>query len=126
MSNEFKIGPEVWHETWKGWALVVTILLATAGVCYGVSPWFIQQETMNTRGSLSYISTHKGILRQLKTSYDAIEARINSTPDTEDNRILRTGLRNQQRSIILQMRQEADLIPRDVPSDIQDILHATP
>lgn len=126
MRKEYMIDTDTVHETWKGWALLVPIVLATAGVFYWTAPWFMRQETANTRGSLSYISTHQGILRQLKTSYDAIEARLADTPNVPANAELRAGLRNQQRSVLLQMRQEADLIPHEVPADIQDVLHSTP
>ena len=82
---------------------------------YGVQPWFMRQENTNTRASFSYISTHQGILRQLKASYDGVSARMVETPNVD-------GLRAQQRSIVLQMRQEADLIPNEVPADIRDFL----
>jgi hypothetical protein len=122
MSEDLEINHKVWAEYWKAWALGVGLILATMAVIYGVQPWFIRQENTNVRASFSYVSTHQGILRQLKTSYDGVTYRVTDTPNDDSHQPHLQGLRSQQRSIILQMRQEADLIPNDVPSDIRDFL----
>jgi hypothetical protein len=120
MSNDFEINHKVWAESWKAWVLIIGLIIATAAVCYGVQPWFLQQENANVRASLSYINTHQGILRQLKTSYDGVDVRLGEVGD--GGTVQSHGLTNQQRSILVQMRQEADLIPNNVPADIRDFL----
>lgn len=111
-----------WQQSWFLWSLVVGMTLATCAVLYSVQPWFTARETENTRSSLSYVSTHQGILRQFKTAYDGVNTRIAETPDDAEHQELRAALATQRRSLVLQMRQEADLIPHDVPSDVREVL----
>lgn len=118
-NDNFSVTADVLAESWKAWVLIVGLILATVAVCYGVQPWFLRQENANVRTSFSYISTHQGILRQLKTSYDGVDVRLY---EVGDGGTIRQDLTRQQRSILVQMRQEADLIPNDVPADIRDFL----
>lgn len=122
MSDSYEIDHKVWAESWKTWALVVLIILATMAVFYGFQPSFLQMENSNIRASQSYITTHQGVLRQLKTSYDGVNTRLADSPNDDSHQPHIQGLRDQQRSIIAQMRLEADLIPGNVPADIRDFL----
>lgn len=122
MSDNFEINSSVWAETWKAWALGILLLLATVAVVYAVQPSFLYMENQNIRASQGYITTQQSALRQYKTSYDVVSTRLAETPDDESHRLHRRGLQDQQRSIILQMRQSADLIPGNVPPDIRDFL----
>lgn len=123
MNNETNDHVKAVGYSWWYWSLAIGMILATMAVFTGVEPWFINRQNITTRASLSYISTHQGILRQLKTSYDGIATRLADVPNDAEHAELRRGLVNQQRSILLQMRQEADTIPRDVPDDIRSILN---
>jgi hypothetical protein len=110
---------KLWRETWFQWALWISIALATLAVIYGVSPWFTNMDTRNTRQTIGYVTAHQSALRTMKASYDALAVRIAETPEDE----LRQTLLTQQRGLVVQMRQEADLLnPGDVPQDIRPIV----
>ena len=123
MNNETNDHVKAVGYSWWYWSLAIGIILATMVVFTGVEPLFLERQNTNTRASLSYISTHQGILRQLKASYDSIATRLADVPNDDEHAELRRGLVNQRRSILLQIRQEADTIPRDVPDDIRSVLN---
>lgn len=117
-----------------GWFFYVIIVVAIGGVLftgihYLVMPYFIHQETKIVRASNSYITAQQEALRSFKADYDKIELyklntaanKANHKTTVEDDNLL-AGYSNQQEGIILQMKQLAQLIPDNVPPDIQTLI----
>lgn len=121
----YEINHRVWGEAWKTWALCMGLTIATGVVMYVVQPSFLHMENASVRASQSYITTQQGLLRQFKASYDGLDTRLAETPNDESHLPQRRALQNQQRAIVLQMRQAADLIPGHVPDDIREFLSST-
>ncbi len=115
-----------WFVRW--WLLLLVLGVLGAAVVVLVNPWFTNQETRNTRNTIQYRTTRLASLRQFKTSYDALTPQIAALEDQTGDAAVQNqreldGLRAQQRAMILQMRQECDLLPRgDVPDDIDQLL----
>jgi hypothetical protein len=98
-----------WVKTsWLAWVIVIGLLGATVFVVASWDKPLTNMQTQATRQSLAYITTHQSALRQFRTSYEAAAS---------------PGQRN---AIVAQMRAEADLIPGNVPSDIQEFLRRQP
>lgn len=104
------------------WVFVCALVLATAiGIAY-VNPWFTDKDTQNTRESNSYVTSKQSSLRSLKVNYDVLETRkIEAAKNLTDDDLVR-GIVAQQHAIVRQMREQADLIPEHVPSDIKAFL----
>jgi hypothetical protein len=88
--------------TFFGIAVIVGLAaLASAAFSLAWFPWQVQMQTGMIRNSNSYLTTQQTALRNFRIDYE-----LAST--------------NEQRAAIVnQMHQIADLIPGEVPSDIQ-------
>jgi Tfp pilus assembly protein PilN len=101
-----------------GCLLLILVWSILGGFGLVTSPWVQNQQTKITRATNSYITTEQEALRDMKSSYDAIEVKLTliKDPDTVE------AFRAQEKGIIRQMKQEADLIPNDVQPDIRQFL----
>lgn len=98
-----KDSEEIFFVRW--WGLVLSLVLLT-GVLFALTQgWFLDREAENVRHSNQYLTTHQTALRSYYTQYQSPDL---SVP--------------QKRALFLQMRYEADLIPRNVPEDILSVL----
>ena len=111
-----------WFGAW--WFWVAVLVLATAAGSYYVWPWFANRETEVTRQSNQYITTKQSALRTMKLSYDELEVQIATLSNSSSNSGIIISMRVQQRSLVDQMKQEADLIPGHVPQDIAEFLNS--
>lgn len=115
------------HGKWMGiaigwWILIVGLILGTAMLFANCDAWFVEKQTHVTRESNAYITSKQTALRSLKNSYDMLEERIVEIGDVPANKEIVGSFRTQQRGIVMQMRELADLIPKDVQPDIREFL----
>jgi hypothetical protein len=98
------------------WFVIVLTVVATTGAMVYVQPWFTTKETENTRQSDAYVTSKQAALRNLKASYDALTVKqAELGPNIE-------MFKTQQRGIVRQLREQADLIPGHIQPDIQTFL----
>lgn len=104
---------------------IFCVVLAGAAGFYCVSPYFMNKETKTNRESNQYITTKQHMLRAFKTDYDQLSIKLIEAHRTNDSQ-LASAIVSQQKAIVLQMRQEADLIPESVQPDIKEFLRSLP
>ncbi len=104
--------------------LVILGLSLLSGVVYWqFAPYFMRKETQVTRQSNQYITSHQTALRTFKSDFDNNEVRLASLrKDATGNATVISNIESQQAGIIRNMKAERDLIPNDVPPDIQQFL----
>jgi hypothetical protein len=83
-----------------------------------MGPFVAQQQTQIVRQSTGYITTHLQSLRTFQTDYLDLSTKLATASDPG----VKAALEAQQAGLIAQMRQEADLIPNDVPADIRNFI----
>lgn len=105
------------------WFLGVFAVLGAGAIFVYFQPWFMRKETENTRQSDQYITTKQAALRELKSNHDSLEVKLAEfRKDPQGNAEIIKGIMTQQRGIVRQMREQADLIPNHVPDDIKKFL----
>jgi hypothetical protein len=105
------------------WIIALLVVFGTVASVYWVSPWFMKKDTEITRQSDQYVTTKQAALRELKTSYDALATRLaDLNKEPAGNAGVISGVVVQQKSIVAQMREQADLIPDHIPPDIKSFL----
>lgn len=107
-----------------GIAIFFLVLACVAGV-YCAGPYFINKETKTNRESNQFITTKQHMLRAFKTDYDQLSIKLIEAHRLNDAQ-LTSAIVSQQKAIVLQMRQEADLIPEYVQHDIKEFLRSSP
>ncbi len=122
MSNRFKEeAKEAGHATvWWFWGLAIAMV--SLGIIYAVQPYFVAKETQTTRQSNAYITSKQSALRTFKSDYDNLATRKASLPNDKSSTQISDALDAQMAGIIRQMKEEADKIPGNVPSDIVPFL----
>lgn len=105
--TDFEEAPESFISKW--WGIILALVLLTLVVFVYYYRWQVNQETLTTRQSIGYISSHQSALRMLATQY--VDPSLSVA---------------QHRALYQQLRLEADLIPRDIPNDIQRLLDRGP
>ena len=105
-----------------GMVLVLTVLFGL-GLAFNLIDlqflgWRTNAETHITRQTNAYLTAHQTALREMKAQYDDLDRQLGGTTDatTVD------ALHSQERGIVRQMHEEADLIPNDVQQDIRAFL----
>jgi len=113
------------HETARFLGISTAIwfwfLLLTAcgiGFFWKIEPYFMQQETQNTRQSNAYITSKQSALRTWMLSWQELDNQRREIKDPA----LREGVEAQQKGIVRQMKQDADTIPNSVQPDIKSFL----
>ena len=89
----------------RWWFVVVALVVATMFIFVIIEPTRQNLETRGQRRSLAYITSHQSALRALHQQYQDPTLTL-----------------AQRRALYQQLRFEADLIPGDVPGDIQQSL----
>ncbi len=105
------------------WIIGLSIVLIFVGLMTGfVDLAFLgtrtNMETHITRQTNAYITGHQSGLRTMKAQYDDLE-RLSMETNAAD---ALDALHSQQRGIVRQMREEADLIPNYVQPDVTAFL----
>lgn len=105
------------------WIFGLTVVMLIVGLMTGfVNLAFLgvrtNMETHITRQTNAYLTAHQTALREMKAQYDDLERKAKEINDADVLGVIHS----QERSIVRQMREEADLIPNDVQPDIQAFL----
>lgn len=105
------------------WLIVIILVIGGLGILFNVIDlsylgWRTNAETHITRQTNGYLTAHQQALRTFKGQYDDLARKEKSTTDAD----ALDAIHSQQRGIIKQMREEADLIPNDVQPDISAFL----
>jgi len=102
-------------------AVIVFITGISAAFLY-VQPYFANKQMEITRNTNSYVTSKQAAVRELYTQYLDLQTQMASLSRNPANAPLVDAMKNQANGIIRQMRQEADTIPVDVPSDVNRFL----
>ena len=105
------------------WLVLILTVLFGLGVAFNLIElqflgYKTNLETHITRQTNGYLTAHQTALRTMKAQYDDLDRQTHITNDAD----ALDAINAQERGIVRQMREEADLIPNDVQPDIQVFL----
>jgi Tfp pilus assembly protein PilN len=108
---------------WLAGIVLVLAVLFGLGLAFNLIDlqflgWRTNMETHITRQTNGYLTAHQQALREMKTQFDDLERNATGQNDAD----VLDALHSQERGIVRQMHEEADLIPNDVQPDIQAFL----
>ena len=108
---------------WLAGMTLILVVLFGLGLAFNLIDlqflgWRTNMETHITRQTNAYLTAHQQALREMKAQYDDLERQLAGVTDADTV----DALHSQERGIVRQMHEEADLIPHDVQPDLQAFL----
>ena len=100
------------------WVVIVLLTAGTLVFFLYIQPYVLDKERTNIQHSRQYTTTQKTKLLQLCTSYDELQTQKSLY---KNNQQVMEGLNNQEKGLLIQMKQAAGLIPKEeVPECVKE------